>query len=61
PIHQLPLYKDLSYRLPITEKISKEIVSLPMYHLMDLENVDYIVEKIKDWVCTLSKYGSYNR
>ncbi|MCX7758603.1 MAG: DegT/DnrJ/EryC1/StrS family aminotransferase [bacterium] len=61
PIHQLPLYNDLSYRLPITEKISKEIVSLPMYHLMDLENVDYIVEKIKDWVCTLSKYGSYNR
>ncbi|MCS7244015.1 MAG: DegT/DnrJ/EryC1/StrS family aminotransferase [Candidatus Calescibacterium sp.] len=61
PIHQLPLYKHLDLKLPVTEKISKEIVSLPMYHLMDLENVDYIVEKIKDWVCTLSKYGSYNR
>ncbi|MCS7165243.1 MAG: DegT/DnrJ/EryC1/StrS family aminotransferase [Candidatus Calescibacterium sp.] len=54
PIHKLPVYRDMGYSLPVSERIAQEIVSLPMYHLMEIEKVDYIVSKIKEWVHSLS-------
>ena len=50
PIHKLPPYKEMNYNLPVTEEVSNKILSLPMYHFMDLDNVDYVVSVIKSWV-----------
>lgn len=55
PIHKLPLFEKFNYSLPVAEKVSSSIVSLPIYHLMDLENVDYVVSKIKEWAYEISK------
>ncbi|MEF8848654.1 MAG: DegT/DnrJ/EryC1/StrS family aminotransferase [Candidatus Thermoplasmatota archaeon] len=50
PLHLQPAYKKLGYKkgsLPVTEKISQEILSLPMYPELTVEQLDYIVENIK--------------
>jgi dTDP-4-amino-4,6-dideoxygalactose transaminase len=49
PIHKLPPYKDYNLTLPVAEKTCEEILSLPMYHLMDVSNVEKIVNAIKKW------------
>lgn len=52
PAHLTYFYrKELGYleNLPVTEKISKEIMSLPIYPGMPVQDVDYIVEKIADY------------
>lgn len=49
PIHKLPPYEGENYSLPVTEKICKQIISFPIYHFMDLENVDYVVQSLKEW------------
>ena len=45
PIHQMSLYKK-SIKLPITEKISKEIVTIPIHPNLTLGETDYIVKTI---------------
>ena len=53
PIHLQPAYMgkiSLSPgELPISEKISGEIISLPMYPQLSDNQVDYVAEKIKDF------------
>lgn len=46
--HLLTYYKT-NYQLPITEKASKEILTLPLHVDMDIEDVDYIVTKIEEY------------
>lgn len=51
-IHQQPGYKsrvNVPYDLPHTEKIVNSILSLPMYPELKLENVNYIIQTIKDY------------
>lgn len=50
PLHKLPVYKDLNYSLPVTEKVCEKILSLPMHQFMDLEDARYVVENVKNWV-----------
>ena len=50
PIHLQPAYKELSVcevALPITEKICKQVLSLPIFPEITLEQQDYVVEVIK--------------
>lgn len=49
PVHQSQFYKNLGFKvdLPITEKISKNIVTLPMFPTLKKEEMDYMVEEIK--------------
>ncbi len=50
PIHLQPAYKDLGYKkgsFPITEKLSKEILSLPMYPELKVSEIKYICSQIK--------------
>lgn len=42
PAHQMKLYKERT-RLPITEKISKEIVTLPIHNNLHQKDIDYII------------------
>lgn len=52
PIHLQHAYKELNVRegsLPVTEKVSKEIVSIPIYPELEEQEVDYIISKIKEY------------
>lgn len=54
PVHLSHYYlNELGYRvsLPITEKISNEVISLPIYPGMFLEEVDIVVNAISDYYC----------
>ncbi|MCL4385577.1 MAG: DegT/DnrJ/EryC1/StrS family aminotransferase [Actinobacteria bacterium] len=49
PIHLQPAYSFLSYKagdLPVTEKISQEILSIPIYPELEDKEIDYIIDKI---------------
>ena len=52
PVHMQPaMMKVLKerYTLPITEKIAKEVLSLPMYPWMEEEKVEYVANQIKNF------------
>jgi perosamine synthetase len=54
PIHLTAFYKEkFGYKggeLPITEKISSEVLSLPMYPTITYDEINYIVESIREFV-----------
>lgn len=49
PVHLTSFYKNLSYdiELPVTEKISRQVLTLPMYPMIKNKEIDYITENIK--------------
>jgi dTDP-4-amino-4,6-dideoxygalactose transaminase len=49
PIHKMTLYTN-KQQLPITEKISKEIVTLPTHPNLSNNDVDYIIEKVNKFL-----------
>ena len=54
PIHLTKFYREqFGYKggeLPVTEKISKEVLSLPLYPTMTEEEINYIVSSIKEFL-----------
>lgn len=49
PIHIQEAYKDLGYKkgdFPVAEKLSEEILSLPMFPELKKEQIEYVVEMI---------------
>jgi len=53
PLHLQKAYRYLGYRrgdFPVTEELSEEIISLPMYPELTQDDIVMIVEKIKDFV-----------
>ena len=51
-MHLQKCYEDLGYKkgdLPIAEKISDEVLSLPMWYGMKDEEVQYVIEKINEY------------
>jgi dTDP-4-amino-4,6-dideoxygalactose transaminase len=56
PLHLQEAYASLGYRpgdLPVTERLTQHILSLPMYPEMSLEAVDYVASAILE--CTQSR------
>jgi perosamine synthetase len=52
PVHLTHFYKnELGYacELPVTEEISSQVLTLPMYPALTREEMDYIIEKIKSF------------
>jgi len=52
PVHLQPAIKNIlkeNYKLQTTEKIAKEVLSLPMHPQMEREKVEYVAEWIKDF------------
>ena len=49
PIHQQPLYKDLGYddHLPVTERASLEVLSLPVHPSVTYEDTDQVASTLK--------------
>jgi dTDP-4-amino-4,6-dideoxygalactose transaminase len=49
PVHMHPYYKEhFPAKLPVTEKIFTEIVSLPLYSQLSEEDCEYIIQSIKE-------------
>ena len=50
PVYKQPLYRKLGYKCsaPISEKISKQILSLPVYPGLTKRELDFIIEAIKN-------------
>jgi perosamine synthetase len=46
PIHQQPIYEEFGYKLPNSEKFSKEILSLPSYPLLTDDQALEICESV---------------
>ncbi len=56
PIHTTDFYKEKfpnTRKLPITEKISKTILTLPMYPNMTMEEKNYLVDSIQEFFETI--------
>lgn len=52
PIHLQPAYKFLGYKVgdfPITEKLAKEILSLPLYPELTDRQQNFVINKIKEF------------
>ena len=52
PVHLTHFYKnELGYacELPVTEEISSQVLTLPMYPTLTKEEIDYIIEEIKNF------------
>ncbi|RLL83195.1 dTDP-4-amino-4,6-dideoxygalactose transaminase [Petrotoga sp. Shatin.DS.tank11.9.2.9.3] len=52
PLHESKYSKERfgSFKLPITENLSRRLLRLPMYYSLELREVKYIVEKIQDYL-----------
>lgn len=53
PLHLQKAYSHLGYKkgdFPVTEKAMEEIVSLPMYPELSRKQMEYVAEKIKEFV-----------
>jgi dTDP-4-amino-4,6-dideoxygalactose transaminase len=37
------------FKLPLTERLAKEVISLPMYPELENSQVDYVIEKVKEF------------
>jgi len=46
-MHEQPVYKHLKLSLPVTEKLSKRVISLPLYPDMPKEHVTKVIEAVK--------------
>jgi perosamine synthetase len=49
PVHSTHFYRNvLKYRcrLPVTEKVSQQVLSLPIYPSMTTKEIDYIVDEV---------------
>ncbi|KOP72014.1 aminotransferase [Bacillus sp. FJAT-21945] len=52
PIHLQPSYKEFCYRkgdFPIAEKISQEVISLPIWYGMNEEEIHYVIETVNSF------------
>jgi perosamine synthetase len=52
PVHSTHFYKNvLKYhcKLPVTDKVSEQVLSLPIYPSMTTREIDYIVDEIKSF------------
>ena len=53
PLHLQKAYSHLGYKkgdFPVSEKLAKEILSLPMFPELTNEQQELVVEKIKDFL-----------
>jgi UDP-2-acetamido-2-deoxy-ribo-hexuluronate aminotransferase len=46
-MHEQPVYKNLKFSLPVTEKLAKQVVSLPLYPDMPQENVKTVIQAVQ--------------
>jgi len=55
PVHLQKAYKDLGYKrgdFPAAEKLSKQVLSLPMYPHITKEQIEEVCQSIKEYCCS---------
>lgn len=52
PNHFQPGLKLSRFKLPVTERLSREVISLPMYPELTDEQVNYVIKSVKDFYLT---------
>lgn len=56
--YPVPLHKQKAYKqnvsLPVSEKLTEKVLSLPVSTEMDIEQLNYIVKNIKEYLTTLA-------
>lgn len=53
PVHMQPAIKNNvkeNYTLPVTEKVAREVLSIPIYPGMEEEKTEYVAEEIKNFL-----------
>jgi dTDP-4-amino-4,6-dideoxygalactose transaminase len=51
PVHLQPYYRTLGFKkvlLPITEKVAKDVLSLPLRPTLSDEDAEYVIDSIKN-------------
>lgn len=54
PCHKFSFFRRSNFKLPITEKVYKEIVTLPLYVDMEKEDIARVISAVKEY---FSRYG----
>jgi len=52
PLHLQPVYSNLGFKkgdLPVTERLAEEVISFPLYPGLKPEEIDYVVNKVKEF------------
>lgn len=53
PIHYQPYYQNLGFKkgqFPVSEKYYEKALALPMYHSLSSNELEYVVEKVNEWI-----------
>lgn len=48
PVHQLPVYQELGYRLPLAERAAQQALSLPIWPQIDSNLQERVIDKLKE-------------
>jgi dTDP-4-amino-4,6-dideoxygalactose transaminase len=59
PLHQQPVYQNLGYQanqLPIVEAICQEVLSLPLFPELSLEQQDRVITAIKEGLTQIPQF-----
>lgn len=54
PLHLHPHFMKLGYKegdFPVAEKVAKQVVSLPVHPSLSVEEINYVITAIKEYVC----------
>jgi dTDP-4-amino-4,6-dideoxygalactose transaminase len=57
PLHLQKVYASLGYKIgdfPVSEKVSSEIISLPLFPFMKVSQITYVVQQLRDAVVGIS-------
>ena len=49
PVPMHPLYKKYKSKIPVTKKVWKELVTLPLFSDIKISDVNYIIEKLREF------------
>ncbi len=59
PVYYHPYYRELGYDkglCPISEELYEEIITLPLFPKMTLEDISYVIKSVKDSIAELINY-----
>ena len=50
PLHKLPVYKDMTVSMPVSEQVAGEVLSLPIWPKITWDVQERVVEALKSAV-----------
>ena len=62
PLHLQPAFEFLGYKagdFPVAEQYAKEMISLPIHQFMLEEEIEYVIEKMREFMCQKRSWWSW--